>query len=85
MSQSVIGSDAFGVLAVAKRTNRESPGSGGKQVAFRASDDLLAQLERAATGLGLDISNLVRMVLRENIHVYLRRVDEIERRRQESK
>lgn len=69
---------------LAKRTNRESPGSGGKQIAFRASDDLFEMLERAANGLGLDLSNLVRMVLREHIHEYLRRVDEIEKRQQEN-
>ncbi len=83
MSQALI-PPILGAPPVAKtRTNRPSPGSGGRQVAFRAPDDLYAELERAANGLGLDISNLVRMVLRENIMTYVRRAEAVLRQREQ--
>jgi hypothetical protein len=49
----------------------------GRQVNFRANDALYGRLERVAVALGLDISNLVRMVLHENLHVYEQRVEQI--------
>jgi hypothetical protein len=66
---------------VAKK-KKPGPGSGGRQVAFRAPDDLYADLERAAHGLGLDVSNLIRMILRRHVGAYLQQVEEIERQRE---
>jgi hypothetical protein len=43
---------------------------GDSPINFRAPDDLAALLEDVAEGLGLDISNLVRMVLYENLAPY---------------
>jgi hypothetical protein len=67
---------------VAKKKNRPSPGTGGKQLAFRAPDELLADLSFAADGLGLDLSNLIRMVLVENIRPYVERAREVLARRE---
>jgi hypothetical protein len=63
---------------VAKKKNRQGPGSGGRQVAFRAPDDLYAQLDRVSKGLGLDISNLIRMILRKHIQAYVKEVEDLE-------
>lgn len=65
-------------IPVAKK--RPGPGSGdAKQVAFRAPADLYAQLEDVSNGLGLDISNLVRMILRQHIQGYVEQVAELRR------
>lgn len=50
----------------------------GKSIAFRAPAGLSRRLERVAEGLGLDISNLVRMVLHEKLHEYEQRVTQLE-------
>lgn len=63
-----------------KQPNRAGPGSGdARQVAFRAPTDLYRQLEFVSEGLGLDISNLVRMILRKHIIQYVREVEELKR------
>lgn len=73
-------SDDSGVLDLAKkRTNREGPGSGGKQVAFRAPDEMHERLEFVSAGLGVDMSNLLRMIVSENLHRYVRRVEELKK------
>jgi hypothetical protein len=51
----------------------------GDQVNFRAPGDLHSRLEAVAAGLGLDVSNLVRMVLYENLATYEERVEQIRR------
>jgi predicted DNA-binding protein len=56
-------------------------GGAGKQVNFRASDDLYARLEETADALGLDLSNLVRMVLNEHLAEYEGRAEQIKTRR----
>ena len=55
--------------------------SGGDQVAFRAYGGMKGDLERIAAALGLDVSNLVRMIIRENLYIYERRVEQIEKQR----
>lgn len=54
----------------------------GRAVSFRATPDLAVRLDAVAEGLGLDVSNLVRMVLNENLAEYEERVEQIRRRRQ---
>lgn len=60
-----------------------STGTTGKQVNFRASEELYARLEALSSGLGLDISNLVRMVLMENLHAYEARLEGLRKRHQQ--
>lgn len=67
---------------VAKR-KKDSPALGAKQVNFRPSDSLYARLERVSKILEVDMSNLVRLILNENLAAYERRADEIDRHRQE--
>lgn len=57
--------------------DKASPPTVSKQVNFRATGDLLPRLEDTAEGLGLDVSNLVRMILNENLSAYERRVEQI--------
>jgi hypothetical protein len=68
-------------MAKLRGKNKPGPGSGGHQVAFRATADLYADLECVSRGLGLDISNLVRMILLKHIHIYLQDVERIGRER----
>jgi CBS-domain-containing membrane protein len=51
--------------------------SGTRQFNFRASDALSARLEAVAEALGLDHSNLVRMIILENLPAYERRVEQL--------
>ena len=44
--------------------------SSGRPINFRAPDDLAKRLDSVGEALGLDISNLVRMILYENIAPY---------------
>ena len=64
-----------GVVSMAKKTS-DRP-SDGRQINFRAGPDLFRRLDAVADGLGLDVSNLVRMILHENLHRYESRLDEI--------
>lgn len=64
------------------KANKSSPGSGGHQVAFRAPADLYAELDDISGTLGLDMSNLVRMILIENLHVYRAKADEVRRKKE---
>ena len=60
---------------MAKKADRPSE---GKQINFRAPPDLAERLEAVAEALGLDVSNLVRMVLKENLREYERRAKQVE-------
>lgn len=51
-----------------------------KQVTFRLSGELHARLEAAAGGMELDISSLLRLLIRENLPTYERRAKDIEER-----
>ncbi len=44
---------------------------------FRAPMPLYERLENVSVALGLDVSNLVRMIILENLHAYERRVEQI--------
>lgn len=66
-----------------KRTDGDSEPKGGRPVNFRAPPDLAADLDYIAEALGLDVSNLVRMILRENIKPYRGRADRIKAAKQE--
>lgn len=59
------------------RKKPDEKASDGKQINFRAPNDLASELEDVAEALGLDVSNLVRMVLRENLAQYRERADRI--------
>jgi hypothetical protein len=59
--------------------SEKDAGRRGKQVNFRASDELFARLERVSDSLGLDLSNFVRMVLMENLPSYEERAAAIRR------
>jgi predicted DNA-binding protein len=52
--------------------------SDGKQINFRASLPLAERLDRTASRLGLDVSNLVRMILIKHLPDYEAEADEIE-------
>ena len=51
-----------------------------KQVTFRLSAELHARVEEAAAGLELDVSSLLRLLIRENLPAYEERAEEIRRK-----
>jgi hypothetical protein len=55
---------------------------GAKNINFRAPGDLVERLVAASKGLGLDVSNFVRMVLYENLPTYEDRVKQLHQRKQ---
>ena len=58
-----------------RKTNPdESATPEGGQINFRASPALHRRLQEVASGLGLDMANLVRMVVTENLRIYEERV-----------
>jgi hypothetical protein len=57
--------------------SKRRPAETAKQLGIRVSDGLLVRLESTASGLGLDVSSLIRMVLMENLPRYERRVAQI--------
>lgn len=64
-----------------KRQPADDQPTSGRPINFRASADLADRLDRIAAGLGLDVSNLVRMVLYENLDPYEERVELRRKRR----
>jgi predicted DNA binding CopG/RHH family protein len=54
----------------AKKKSASAAPTPGKQINFRASDQLAARIEAVAHRLGLDVSNFVRMVLNQNLPKY---------------
>lgn len=70
-----------GTVARKKKNEAEQPAGGGRPVNFRAPPDLASDLDYIAEALGLDVSNLVRMILRENITPYRQRADRIKEMR----
>jgi hypothetical protein len=69
--------DARPGMAKRKQTD-EGTASQGRQVNFRAQEDLFARLNAVGKALGLDMSNLVRMILYEQLAVYEARVAQIQ-------
>ncbi len=65
-------------LSGAPRVAKKSDGSpsDGKAINFRAPKRLAERLEHVADALGLDVSNLIRMVLSENLAEYEQRAEE---------
>jgi hypothetical protein len=57
----------------------------GRQINVRLPDDLLADLEFVCEALGLDLSNVVRMMLTEQRHVYLLRAREARQKLEEAR
>lgn len=51
---------------------------GGRPITFRASARLANRLDVVADKLGLDVSNLVRMILNENLAAYERRAQQLD-------
>lgn len=56
---------------------KPAPPPPDKQVNFRAPGRLYASLEDVADALGVDVSNLVRMILNENLAKYRERADRV--------
>lgn len=56
----------------------------GRQVNVRIPDSLMADLETISGGMGLDISDVIRMILTENRQEYLDRL-EIKKKRKPTK
>lgn len=72
---------------VAKKADKPAqPGAPekDKQVNFRASPRLSARLEYISEALGLDVSNLVRMVLNEKLDEYEARATAVVKARDKS-
>jgi len=61
-----------------KRPQQEAEGGGSKNINFRCPGDVFARLGATAKALGLDVSNLVRMLIIENLGRYEDRIREIE-------
>ena len=72
-----------GVPVMPKRQPAKDKGerSDGRSVTFRAPQDLAERLDSVADGLGLDVSNLVRMILNKHLYVYEEQVADIKSRR----
>ena len=62
-------------VAKKKRPTDQGLSPFSHQMNIRVPDDLYAVIEETAAALGLDATNLVRMVLRENIGPYKQRAD----------
>ena len=70
------------VQTVAKKRSDSGPkAEAGRPITFRAPQDLAPRLDAVALGLGLDVSNLVRMVLYENLEQYEERVSRLARKK----
>jgi hypothetical protein len=67
----------FETQPVARKKNAGELSSAGKQVSLRMPQSLNQRLEAVADALGVDVSNLVRMVLSENLAPYERRAEQI--------
>lgn len=78
MNQVSNASVVIGSLPVGKRKGSIQP-DGGKQINFRASDELFARLERVANTFGVDMSNLVRLILHQNLKRYEDEAAQLER------
>lgn len=68
-----------------KRNDTEPKPDAGRPITFRAPADLAEELDDIGEALGLDVSNLVRMVLRENLSQYRERADRARREMSKSK
>ena len=53
--------------------------STGRQIGVRFTKTDVAEIERIAKALGLEDSSLIRMIVKENLHIYRRRVEDIEK------
>ena len=62
---------------VGRKQVADQESGGSRNINFRCPNDLYGRLEGAARGLGLDVSNFVRMLLVENIGRYEQRVRDI--------
>ena len=62
----------------------KKPG-GDRQIGFRVSEERYLELEDIAHGMGLDLSNFLRLMIAENLPTYRQRVREIREREARSK
>lgn len=64
---------------------KKNPNIGPKtmQLVVRVSDQLNVDLRTASEGLGVDVSNLVRMILTEHVSEYLERGSRAKKRLQD--
>jgi predicted DNA-binding protein len=65
------------VMTVAKKPAKQTEPAKDRQVNFRASAKLSARLDNIADAMGLDVSNLVRLILNENLAAYEDRAERI--------
>jgi hypothetical protein len=56
---------------------KKADGGLPKQVNFRVSDSFYSRIEAAAEALGLDVANLLRMIVKENLATYEQRAEAI--------
>lgn len=67
---------------------KKKPGAGrppvGRQINFRAPDELADRLDRVAEILALDTSSLIRMIIAENLATYEQRADLVEARNEQT-
>jgi hypothetical protein len=68
------------VHAVARKKPADSKEPEDKQITFRISGRLHARLDAAADGLSLDISSLLRMLIRQNLPTYEKQAEDVRRR-----
>lgn len=59
--------------------DKQAQPSEGRPINFRSPPDLSARLDYVAKRLGLDVSNLIRMILYENLAQYEERAKQIDR------
>lgn len=88
MSSVAIPGPATRTSPVGKKRNDadSSPAdAGGRSITFRAPSELAADLDDIADALSVDVSNLVRMVLRENLTSYRERAERVRQERAKAK
>lgn len=55
----------------------EQATTAGKSYSFRASRSLAQRIDYVASGLEMDASNLIRMILAKHLHIYEEQVREL--------
>jgi predicted HicB family RNase H-like nuclease len=68
------------VIDVARKKPDDPKKLEDKQITFRISGGLHRRLESAAEGLSLDISSLLRLMIRQNLPTYESQAEEVRRR-----
>lgn len=80
MTTAIIDVGTPDVAKTRKKTNGEGPQPPEPQVTFRLSPELHARVKAASSGLELDLSSLLRLMIREHLPEYEDRAEAIRRR-----